>query len=205
MWLAGPSTEKEAAYVAGMFSVGGGSVTVLRNVEIWRNWNIQCHDHAYFLWSLVNKNGRVWFLENRHAPSLFSLALRHLPYTLLALCLLICMIIWSALTRFGPIFSPSTAARRSFAEHIEASANFLWKHCDRSLLLADLRAAIEQSMGRRVVGYEKKSRLEKVDLIAKLTRYEGKGLESAIYKQNIESDQEFIRLVKVLKQIKDSL
>lgn len=204
VWYAS-SDEAEGALIASEFRLGGGRVVVLRDASIWRNSVIQCHDHAYLLWSLSNPNGDVWFLENFNAPSLLSLLIRYLPYLLLACCLFIALGVWSALTRFGPVFTPRSVARRSLSEHIHASANFLWKNSRYKVLVSDLRGAIDQLMSRRVVAYERKSTAEKLEYIVAFTQLDASQIEHAMFKKNIDTLNEFVAFVKTLKEIKERL
>src|SRR5690606_585247 len=55
-----------------IFTWGDGRVIINSDNHIWNNRRIDCHDHAYALWKLINPNGKVWFLVNQEAPSLWS-------------------------------------------------------------------------------------------------------------------------------------
>jgi len=204
-WLATSEVGGEQRIVAAGFNVEAGKIFVLRNTRIWHNHLIQCHDHAYFLWSLINKNEKVWFLENRDSPSLFSLVLRYLPYGFAGLCATLVLAVWSALSRFGPLFNPQPVSRRSFAEHIEANARFLWRQSHYPLLIDGLRNTIESAMATRVTGYEKKPDKEKLRYVTKFTPVEEDLVRLALFKTDIETSGEFIQFVKILKEIKGHL
>lgn len=204
-WVMLENSEYDSDYVAGSFSVGDGQVTMLRNTAIWRNPLIQCHDHAYFLLSLIERNSKVWILENRDAPSLFSLMYNYIPAALFAFLMTVVFVVWSALTRFGPLFQPQPIERRRFAEHIIASATFLWKRGEYTKLLYDLRVTIDSMMSRRVTSYEKKTVSEKVTLVEKFSHLNNRRLREALFKQEIETLDEFVEFVKILKMLKDNL
>ncbi len=204
-WLVTEERDGGARTLAAAFPIGAGRVVILRSAVMWHNPFIQCHDHAYFLWSLINRRGKVWFLENRDAPSLFSLLLRHLPYVFVALCLSLVLTVWSALTRFGPVFGLAEISRRSFAEHIRASATFLWQNSRYQLLVGDLRIAIEQRLADKARGYEKKSEDEKLQYIVKFTSVEAEVARIALFKADIATINEFVQIVRTLKEIKDNL
>jgi len=204
-WVATRGEDEYEQIISASFPVGEGEIVVLQSTTIWRNQFIQCHDHAYLLWSLVNLYGKVWLLENRDAPSLFALMLNYLPYAFLSFCLLLVLFVWSALTRFGPVFSSEQLSRRSFAEHIKASGTLLWKHRKYSLLIAELRASVEHIMSRRVVGFGRKSENEKLEHVAEFTRIEPELIRDALFKKEIKNLNQFIEFVKVLKKIKDAI
>ncbi|HSC66260.1 MAG TPA: DUF4350 domain-containing protein, partial [Cellvibrio sp.] len=124
------------------FDVGEGSVTVTSDNYIWTNQRVDCHDHAYGLWQLVNPKGRVWFLVNQDAPSLAALLWRHASYGVLAALIALALWLWAKSLRFGPVLAIEQTGRRSLAEHIYASAMLLWRKQEHPQLLQLLRREI---------------------------------------------------------------
>lgn len=204
-WVASRRIGGSEQNIAASFAIGDGEITLMSQLDIWRNGQIQCHDHAYMLWHSVNPAGKVWFLENRDAPSLMALVMRYLPYGGLALLLTLILAVWSWMTRFGPVFASHNIERRSFAEHILASATLLWRHGRYLLLISALRRAVEKKMAQKIVGFEQKTREEKTALIAKQTRVGPEYVQPAMFSDAIETLNQFVEFVRTLKEIKDSI
>lgn len=205
MWTASRWVDGSEQNVAASFAIGDGEITLLSQFEIWRNQQIQCHDHAYLLWHSVNPAGTVWFLENRDAPSLVAQLMRYLPYGGLALVLTIMLAVWSWMTRFGPIFASAAIERRSFAEHILANATFMWRHGRYLSLINPLRRSVEKKMAQKIVGFEQKSQHEKIELISKQTHVRPEYVQPAMFNNAVETLNEFIEFVRTLKEIKDNI
>ncbi len=204
-WEAVQFDNENTDIVGASFAIGNGRISIVSDAQFLNNRYIQCHDHAYLLWRLVNPNGKVWFFENLDAPSLFSMSLRHLPYASLAVLIAIVFSVWSWLTRFGPIFAVKKIERRSFAEHIRANAMFMWRKSQYVALISPLRRSVEKLMSRRVLGFDQLDRREKIEHVSSHTQVPAEYIEPALFKSEIETLSEFIEFVRTLKHIKDQL
>ena len=202
-WLVNAQDSEQL--ISAYFRVGAGHIYVVRDTNIWHNRNIQCFDNAYFLWTMVNKAKKVWLLENKDAPSLFALAYQSVPYAVCVSMLAVIFFLWRALTRFGPVFVSEETHRRSFSEHLKASARFLYKHKQHLILVEELRKTIEQLMSKKVLDFDSLNKQEKIDHIAKLAALEHEEIYRAMFKTPIESHQAFVEIVNRLKIIKDQL
>ncbi len=189
----------------GKFSVGDGFIYVLRSTKLWQNATIQCADNALFLSKVVNSEGKAWFIENRHSPSLIALLLSYLPMGVALLFALLVFLLWFAFFRFGPQFSSRIYSRRQFSEHIRADSAFILRHKGYAALLAVLRNMIEARMKKKVFQYEEKTDAEKVRCIQKLVKFDEKTLWTTLFKPDVESTKEFVECVKVLQRLKGEL
>lgn len=196
--------------IAALFEVGDGRVWVINDADLWHNRNIQCFDHAYMLHSMVNTSGRVWFLENLDAPSLFALLKQNLPSVLILAILTLFLGLWRALTRFGPVFRDRDIARRRFAEHLFASGVFAWKHQQWQSWVLDLRKDIEHKIQRRHPKWSKFNEGEKVQLILKSLELSSdlrseEDVARALFKPLTDNKSDFVNLIVRLKDIQEKL
>ncbi len=199
------NTRKYGGKAAALFHIGDGYIYVLRSTKLWQNATIQCADNAYFLSTVVNPEGKTWFIENRHSPSLIALLLRYLPVGAALFVVLLMFILWSAFIRFGPQFSYRARSRRQFSEHIRADAVFTLRYKGYGVLLSVLRNTVETKMKKKVFHYEHKIDGDKVRSIQKLVRLDEQVLWTALFKPDVESAKEFIECVKVLQRLKGEL
>lgn len=189
------------------FEVGSGSITVTSDNNIWSNRRIDCHDHAYALWGLVNPNGRVWFLTNQDAPSLTAILWQHAKYAVLASMLALLCWLWLKSSRFGPVFTTETQGRRSLAEHIHASAMLLWRKQQHpqliKLLREELLARLDQQHPQ--ISGTANSKSERIQLLQQLTGLKESEIRLALYADDLHHPQVFSNAIAHLQMIRKQL
>ena len=124
---------------------GDGTLTVLADGHFMTNTAIGELDHALFTARLLapTQAGRViWLLDTRETPTLGRLLWSAAPLALVsgALCLLVW--VWSLGGRLGPLQEVPSRDRHDLMEHLEASADFLWRHRAIEALLAPTRRRV---------------------------------------------------------------
>lgn len=125
------------------FHYGEGSFVALSSTELWENDYIGLADHAYFLSYLVPDDSTLQLFYNLNVPSLFSLIMRYFVEFIWASILLLLLWLWFHGVRVQLTSPMSDKGRRSFAEHLRASADFLSRNEQFSTLLEALQEDIE--------------------------------------------------------------
>lgn len=197
-----PTAQTKAMHLL-FFEIGDGSITITSDNYIWSNRRIDCHDHAYALWSLVNPNGRVWFLVNQDAPSLAAIIWEHAKYAVLAGLLALALWLWAKSTRFGPVFAVPQQGRRSLAEHIYASAMLLWRKQQHPQLLTLLRAEILERLAQQMLPVENTQ--QQVEFLHSLTGLTQADIQQALFTSHLAHPQEFTRAIAHLQLIRKHL
>jgi hypothetical protein len=134
--------------------VGRGSVTVI-NAMPFRVRTLFDGDHA---WLLVNatqmkRGDEIHFLSEDEHPGLLTLAwLRGRPVVLLG-GLVIALLLWRGAVRFGPLVAGTVLARRSLAEQIRGTGQFVLRGGSGAALHTAMVRALEETVRRRVKGY----------------------------------------------------
>lgn len=190
------------------FEVGAGSIAVTSDNFIWSNRRIDCHDHAYALWSMVNPDGRVWFLINQDAPSLAAIIWNHAKYAVLAAVLALVLWLWAAGTRFGPIFVIPQQGRRSLAEHIHASAMLLWRKRQHPHLVKLLRTEISERLTQQRLApqlHTAASEQQQIIFLQTLTGLTPAEIQHALFNSNLIHPQEFTKAIAHLQLIRKYL
>lgn len=109
----------------------GGLITLLVDMDLFTNGRLAEHDHADFLWALLqqqNRNGQVWLQYQMLTPSLAQLLWQYAWMPLLGLLLTLLAVLWRYSRRLGPLLVPRSGEHRRLAEHLHASSRFLWRH-----------------------------------------------------------------------------
>lgn len=191
------------------FDWGEGAVTFLSDTYIWSNKRIDCHDHAYALWSLVNLNGRVWILVNQDAPSLSAIIWHKAPYGLLACILALVLWLWSKSQALGPVFVRQTLARRSLAEHLYATGVLLWRKFQSPQLLIVLRKDILDVLEKHhlfpnVPEHDPSGQL-RLDFLHELTGLPQDAIKHALFADAIHEPQDLARVIAHLQIIRKKI
>lgn len=197
------ATEKPEEKHLIYFAIGEGAITVTSDNYIWSNRRIDCHDHAYALWSLVNPNGRVWFLVNQDAPSLALIIWNQARYAVLAGLLALLLWLWASGARFGPIFVVPQQGRRSLAEHIYASAMLLWRKQQHPQLVKLLREEIFARLAQQL--QPDGNAQQELDFLHSLTGLSQADLQQALFTENLIHPQDFTRAIAHLQLIRKHL
>jgi hypothetical protein len=187
------------------FDWGQGLVIINSDNTIWENQRVDCHDHAYALWKLINHNGKVWFLINQEAPSLWTILWRATPYGMLAALLALALWLWAKATRFGPILTRATPGRRSLAEHIHASAMLLWRRQQHPYLVSLLRQELRQHLQQHYPLFNQWSEQEQIAHLQTLTPLSAGDLHKALFSDKLQHPQDFTLAVACLQTIRKSV
>jgi hypothetical protein len=187
------------------FDIGSGSITITSDNYIWENHRIDCHDHAYGLWRLVNPDGRVWFLVNQDAPSLATILWRNASYGVLAALLALVLWLWAKSLRFGPVLVVEQSGRRSLAEHIYASAMLLWRKQEHPQLLELLRKEILDRLAEQHPNLHHASQEERVEFLHELTGINTGEIHRALFSIALRHPQDFAVAIAHLQTIRKQL
>lgn len=187
------------------FDTGEGSVTITSDNSIWENKRIDCHDHAYGLWRLINPEGRVWFLINQDAPSLWAILWRAATYGALAALLALCLWLWAKSQRFGPVLVHEQLGRRSLAEHVYASAMLLWRKQQHPQLITLLRSDIIERLNQYHPHIAQASHNEQLVYLQQLTQVSTTELQQALFAEDLLHPQTFTTAVACLQTIRKAL
>lgn len=183
------------------FDIGEGSVIITSDNYIWSNQRIDCHDHAYGLWQLVNSDGRVWFLVNQDAPSLAAILWRNANYGVIAGVSALILWLWASSLRFGPLFITEQTGRRSLAEHIYASAMLLWRKQQHPQLLNVLRADIFERLDKLYPSINQPAAEQRIELLHQLTGIAPADIKQALFADDLYHPQKFATAIAHLQTI----
>lgn len=195
----------ETGVVLTYHEVDDGYVYVTVDNQIWTNSRIQCFDHAYVLWQLINPEGKVWFVMNQESPSLTAMIWTASPAAVTAALLSLLLWLWKSGVRLGPVYRPKKIERRSFAEHIHANAVFLWRHQRPQILVDQLKKDILLRVGRRIRHFDSLDDSEQLDHLEQLTGLDRTEIHRAFFQPLEKYKQDFVVVCKTLKKIKEKL
>lgn len=200
----GDDAEAELMHLV-YFDIGEGSVTITSDNTIWENHRIDCHDHAYGLWRLINPEGRVWFLINQDAPSLWAILWRASTFGVISALIALCLWLWAKSQRFGPVLVREQTGRRSLAEHIYASTMLLWRKQQHPQLVKLLRSDIMERLNQYHLHIAQASQHEQLTYLHQLTKISTAELQRTLFADDLLHPQAFTATIACLQTIRKAL
>lgn len=161
--------------------VGQGSVTVTSAVMPWGNTQLLSRDNALLAAATLRlqPGQTLWFVRDEaRAPLLSFLWTAGAPALLLG-ALALALGLWRGAVRFGPRHAAPASARRSIAEQIRGSAQFIARHGAGALHDAQRRALTETAR-TRIQGFEALTPAQRAQAIARVTALDAAALVRAM-------------------------
>jgi hypothetical protein len=181
----GRVAEWSLAGVAGRVLVrvaaGRGSVTVVAPWSLLDNANVLRADNALAAVAALQagKGAQVWFVaEEAREPFFAWLWQQAWPAALLALAAL-ALFLWRGAVRFGPGAAILERHRRSIAEQVGGTAQFLQRHGAASLHAAQLRA-LNETAARHLRRYPQLDAVQRAQALADATGVERPAIARAL-------------------------
>lgn len=176
-WRVGDAAQTAALRVA----VGRGSVSVVQNPSVLHNDALFRGDHALFAVALLQaRPGQtIWFVADEARPSLPVLIWTEARAAVLLVLLVVAVTLWRGAVRFGPLVAPAPLGRRSMAEQVRGTAQFLWQRDPAALHAAQVRA-LHETAAPRLRGYTHQSRAERAAALARATGLDEQALAHAL-------------------------
>ncbi len=186
------------------FDVGDGLLTIISDPGIWWSGNISAYDHAYLLWVLSSTDGEFAFLRSVRRESLWALISSNAYELLISLAVFTALCLWYLGYRFGRIVPLVNNKRRALGEHFSATANYLWHRKAFDALLRPLRQQILRHAHIAIPEFARASSEAKLELIAERSNLD-RHTVGQVLRINKFNETSFVRTVKLLKQIEQSL
>ncbi|MRV72868.1 DUF4350 domain-containing protein [Duganella sp. FT92W] len=189
------------------YEEGGGRLVMVAD-NFFNNARLPRYDHAQLLLALAAQNTaakRVFIVQDINATPWYLALWRSGSMALSALAILVLLLLWRAMRRFGPLLPEPSGTRRALLEHIEASGNWLWKAPGgRALLLAAARRETLALLTRRAPELRQ---LDGNALCARLARLHGideTALQEALHAEAGAHPAVFVRQIRTLQQVRTS-
>lgn len=162
-------------------SVGRGSVTVV-NGEPFTHAQLLKGAHAslFVAATQLHSNDDVHFFSDENHTSLLALAWRFGAPVVVLLLGALALALWRAAPRFGPTMASPDSARRSLAEQIRGTGQFLLRVGDGQALHAATVRALLAAATRRISAFSSLSSVERINRLAQATGFSAESLAAAV-------------------------
>jgi hypothetical protein len=160
----------EAGIEALRVPFGSGSVTVVAPHSAFGNAQLLRGDNALLFASAVQaqRGAPVWVVSEESREKLIPWTWRQGWIAVLLAAAAIAAGLWRSAVRFGPLALPRLAERRSMAEQVAGTAQFLRRHGPNALLEAQKRA-LHETAAAQIAGYHQAGDAERIAKLAART------------------------------------
>jgi hypothetical protein len=161
--------------------VGSGSVTLVNGVLFGTQQFLKSDHPAMFVAATqLHAGDEIHFVTDEDRPSLLALAWQVGAPVISLLLVALALGLWRALPRFGPVMASPDAARRSLAEQIRGTGQFLLRVGDGAALHAASVRALMTVAERRITGFAGASSEQRIASLARSAGLDSAALASAI-------------------------
>lgn len=162
---------------------GRGTVTVIQPVGLLDNDRVLQSDNGLAAVGALQarRGSTVWFVTEEARPSLLAWLWQEAAAVVLFAAAALVLALWRGARRFGPLAALAATSRRSMAEQIAGTAQFLRKQGPEALLAAQIRA-LEAAARSHIRLYDTLDRGQRAAVIARHTGQDAAALSSALDK-----------------------
>lgn len=204
-----PAWQDQSGEYLRAFSVGRGQVVVLGDPDWFTNKWLQQRDHAELLWRLVQLNGppsQVLIVSSLKMPRWYVLFWKKTPLGWVVLPLLLGLLFWRAVVRFGPLLPEPDPSRRSLLEHIDASGRWLWRQEGGAFrLLQAARLALRQRMLARMPEWARLPQYELAQRVARRFKLSVDEVDRALNRPVSQNPHDFASRLRILQFLRKKL
>lgn len=187
------------------YTLGGGELTVVSDIDFIASRHIGEHDHALALQQWLGARTRVSLIADVDMPPLPRLLWQWAREIFIALAVVLLAGLWRIAQRFGPIADRPVKTRRALAEHIGASARYLWRNGESELLLAELRRGVQHRAQTLFAEYATLDGDAQVTLLHARTTLERSAIHRALFVAPGRDHNQFRNAVQTLQQLSRQL
>jgi hypothetical protein len=188
------------------FAYGDGTFTALSSTEYWTNKYIGLGDHAYFLSYLFSDGSNLHLFYNVSVPTIGHLLNKYFGEAIWAALVLLGLWLWNRGPRVQKVIDVVEGQRRSFSEHLAASAEFLTANKQFHVLIKPIQEDIEQQMRPHYPGFSQLNQHAQASMLAQKTQLPESTLHDWLgYCQKVENQQQLIAALKLGNAIRKKL
>ncbi|WAJ72185.1 DUF4350 domain-containing protein [Catenovulum adriaticum] len=183
--------------------LGQGKVSLLTEIEIWNNRQLNSAHNAYLYRWLVDDRQNIWlFTSAAQDHWLVSLA-NWSPSLIVLILVLLVLFVWYQAVQFGPAYTHNETHQHFFHQHIKASAEFYWQHKQQALLTNALQQQVIEKICKRWPAFRTANQAQQIDYLVDLTQLDKTLIQKSIFAHTNQDERGFTRQVRTLQKIRN--
>ncbi|MEP1383507.1 MAG: DUF4350 domain-containing protein [Paraglaciecola sp.] len=199
------SVSNEDGYTFVQFDRGEGLITLMTDVEIWNNWQIDEYDNAILMLGLLEESDTVYLFQPVERPHWFTLLYGHAPLFIWLMGLLIVLTLWHVGKRFGSVFEGNQTDRSRFSEHIRVAGNHYWQQGKQTTMLTEVRHTILQRISQKWPNVSGADQQKVTLLLEELSGWPTDTIYQLMFDQKELNQNQYSHCIKGLQQLRKML
>lgn len=184
---------------------------VLMGENYFDNYMLARYDHAQLLLHLLNLHApatksspqKLIIVQHLSNRQWYEKLWDNFPQMLITLALLLLLLLWLAVRRFGSVLPLPEAERRALLEHVDASGRWLWQADKGAQIMLDaMRKLVDKTLTRRVPQLARMAREEQLEFLVQACAMNRLALDLALFKPAATNPQQFIRQINTLQRLR---
>jgi hypothetical protein len=195
----------ELGYTFAQIERGQGLITLMTEVEIWNNHQIQDYDNVVLLTGLLSGIDTLYMMVPKEKQHWFSLLFTFAPYFIGIGGLLLFTFLWKKAVRFGATHHLPGKERVAFSQHIEAAGQYYWNHQQQYVLLDSVRAVILQALIRRWPTVAQSDIERQIHLLSELSGWQPETVKELVFGHEPLNEGAFTMRIIGLQKLRNML
>ncbi len=165
-------------------------------------------NHATYLYWLLHQGGepkRILWYESQAFPSALTIIWQYWGFTVVMALILILAWIWRHSPRFGSLRVENKMKSLSIARHLHATGQFYYNSEAKNTLLESCYEQVEMEITKHIPMKNRLTQEQLIEKIATLTNVSVKKIAPIVYRQQPNSEAEFIAITQTINQIRKKL
>lgn len=195
----------ELGYTFVQIERGLGLITLMTEVEIWNNHQIQDFDNVVLLTGMLSGIDTLYMMVPKERQHWFFLLFSFAPYFICIGGLLLFTFLWRKAVRFGATYHLPGKERVVFSQHIEAAGQYYWTHQQQYVLLDSVRAVILQALIRRWPTVAQSDLEKQIHLLSELSGWQPETVKELVFGHEPLNEGAFTKRIIGLQKLRNML
>ena len=185
-------------------AMGEGVVTIMTDVEVWNNNQINHDDNIFFLHDLVQGRNKAYVFLKGDAKMWPSLIAQYSPSFYWILLCVVLLTVWFYAVRFGAIKHVNDTVVSYFSQHIRAAGQFYWMNNQKEKLLQQVRQALLEDMASKGI-HGKVSDAHYVEVLVSMSGWQKEKIQLYVFDRNKINEVQFTKIIQGLQQLREMI
>ncbi|MGK0370469.1 MAG: hypothetical protein ACJAW1_000710 [Glaciecola sp.] len=183
---------------------GDGLITLMTDVYVWSNYQINDDDNIFFIHQLVAQNSKLYIFEQRDPKMWSTLITEYSPSFYWILLFVVLLSAWFYAVRFGAIRLINNTVMSYFSQHIRAAGQFYWLNGQKDKLLLEVRNALLEEISSKLAQTHP-SEAEILEGLAKISGWPKEKIYMFVFDKNKVNETQFTQIMQGLQQLREMI
>lgn len=181
--------------------IGQGLVTLMTDVQIWDNYQIDVEGNAFYIHQLVKGADAIYLMSFSEPLMWYSLIVDFSPSFYWVLIFVSLISIWFFAVRFGAIKQVEDTVVTYFSQHIKIAGLFYWDTQQKQKLLDAVRNQLLDELRLRM-SHPNPSPASMLATLSKISSWPEESLKALIVEPINMNEAHFIKLMQDLQALR---